>query len=289
MTAALPAAPTLDLADLVESVASQPELFSVDADAAPLFSRDSLELLRAPAELSKRTDSDRYSGRTATKNQRRCLLIGALVLLGRSKNDIARTVRCDKRLVSRIVGALVAAGLLPPLQTRVRAMEGELREETLGRIAEMLENFNVDRDSAAMLRTLYTGAGVLADKQMLADGSGGVNVMVQIGVATGPDVGGWRAQVRAVQDAPESESGGVRCAATDYVDAEAVVTGDDANAPRSPGAAASVVEVPEGGRGGSVSGPGGEPDDGLGTGNKPNREPEPPPSPLDVSEPPPGP
>jgi hypothetical protein len=258
-------APTLDLAELVESVASQPDLFS--AAGVPLFSAEDAQLLKAPAAMGKRADADRYSGRQASSDERRCLVIAALVMMGRSKNDIAATVGCDKRLIRPVVERLENEGLLPPLERRVTRAQAELREETLTWLGELVDARTVDRDTAAMLRGLFTGAGILADKQAAADGSGGVNVTVQIGVAAGPDPGGWRAQVRSVgasgAGTPETDSGAIHCTATACAGDAAGDAGVDASAPGSPIGAGLHEGGPDRGRGGSRSSAGASNGDGL--------------------------
>jgi hypothetical protein len=204
-------APRLDLAELVEGLASQPELFESNG---ALLSADDRSLLSESRSMARdKSGAGRFSGRNTGRDERRALTIAALVMMGESKREISRRVGCDKRVIAPVVRDLEAAGILPPLQDRVRRCEAELREQTLVWLDEMIDSRAVSRDAAAMLRGLFTGAGILADKQQAINGLGGGGISVQIGVNVAADPGNWRAQVAAVAGAPEIESGAGRCAA----------------------------------------------------------------------------
>lgn len=202
-------APRLDLAELVEGLASQPELF---ADSGAIFSPDDADILRAPDRL-KASSAERFSGRNTNRNERRALMIAGLVMLGRSKREIERQVGCDRRVIGPVIERLERAGIIPAVETRARRCEQELREETLHWLRDLVSDRTVSRDAAAMLRGLFTGAGILADKQAAGNGSGGGTIAVQIGVSVAGDPGNWRAAVAAVAGHSEKESGAERCAA----------------------------------------------------------------------------
>ena len=269
-------APRLDLAELVEGLASQPELFSAEGGA---FSPEDADLLRAPERL-KSADAARFSGRNTNRNEARALKIAALVMLGRSKREICRQVGCDRRVIAPVIERLERAGILPAVETRARRCEQELREETLHWLRDLVDDRTLSRDAAAMLRGLFTGAGILADKQAAAAGNGfgAGGISVQIGVSVAADPGNWRAQVAAVAGVPENESGATRCAATVCEVSGGLVAGlvaDDS-------AAGPVIEVGaviadtagEHPGGGVASAAGGPRYDASGSDNNPHRGPE---------------
>ena len=212
-------APSIDLPALVDSLVSQPELFP--KSGAP-FSATDASLLRAADSLkTSQPDAERYSARNTSKDERRCLSIAALVMMGWSHRKIAEEMTCDRRLIASVVERLERSGVLPPLSTRVTRAEAELREQTLRWLDELIGSGAVTRDAAAMIRGLFTGAGILATHQNPANGSGGGTISVQVGVAISPG-GTWQSRVEAeIRSASDSHSPAAHCAAVSYADSTA--------------------------------------------------------------------
>ena len=240
-----PQVPQVNLADLVEELASQPALF--DLEGAPLFAAGDADLLRTASAIASKPDAERYSARNAVRDEKRCLTIAALTLLGWSHRRIAEAVRCDRRLIPRVVERLESSGVLPPLESRVRRAESELREQTIRWAEDMVQSGTISRDAAATLRTLFTGAGILADKQQAANGSGGVNIAMQIGVAVGSDPGDWKTKMATVIASSESGSDAPPCISMGCEESRSIVASVGAAPTRcaDPSAAAGPSTHPE--------------------------------------------
>jgi len=172
-----PPAPSMDWAVVVQDLARQPELF--DSKQVPHLNAEDADLVRTSRGF-------RYSGKINSKNEGRCLLIAALVMSGRmSLRKISDTVKCDHRTVAAVMRHLEESGLLPTVETRVRRLLQETEEQVLLWIDELVASRVVDRDTSATIRSLFTGAGIAADKRMAADPLSSGNLTVQIGVQIG--------------------------------------------------------------------------------------------------------
>ena len=193
----------MDWASVVQDLARQPELF--DAHQVPHLTAEDAELVRTSRGF-------RYSGKINSKNEGRCLLIAALVMSGRmSLRKISETVRCDHRTVASVMRHLEESGLLPTVESRVRRLLQETEEQVLLWIDELVASRVVDRDTAATLRSLWTGAGIAADKRMAADPLSAGNLTVQIGVQIGAGSEAqatWERRLAAALNVtPDMESG----------------------------------------------------------------------------------
>lgn len=193
----------MDWSQVVQDLVRQPELF--DREQAPHLTADDAELVRTSRGF-------RYSGKISSRDEGRCLLIAALVMSGRmSLRKISETVKADHRTVAAVMRHLEDSGLLPTVETRVRRLLQETEEQVLLWIDELVASRVVDRDTAATLRSLWTGAGIAADKRMAADGLGGGGIHVQVGVsinAPGSAQADWERRLAAlVAGSPDSQSG----------------------------------------------------------------------------------
>jgi hypothetical protein len=132
----------------------QPELFG----SAAIFTPDEANLIRTSLTY-------RHNGRTATRDEQRCLAIAAARLSGWSDRRIAEQMHVSRHTISRVVEYLERSGKLAPLKDRVLRGLGEVAESAVNRLREQLEDTDtLDPDMAGMIKSLSILAGIGADK-----------------------------------------------------------------------------------------------------------------------------
>jgi hypothetical protein len=132
----------------------QPELFG----SAAIFTPDEANLIRTSLTY-------KHNGRTATRDEQRCLAIAAARLSGWSDRRIAEQMHVSRHTISRVVEYLERAGKLAPLKDRVLRGLGEVAESAVNRLREQLEDTDtLDPEMAGMIKSLSILAGIGADK-----------------------------------------------------------------------------------------------------------------------------
>lgn len=137
---------TVDHRTLVQRLTEQPELFALDPET--------ISLVRAVRTYQP-------TGERITHDEEKVAGIVLGKLLGWSDRRIAREVAVGRNSIGPAVIALEARGVLEPLKDRCRRWLGELTEQTILRAREEL---GAEKTDAALLRSLWVGAGIGTDK-----------------------------------------------------------------------------------------------------------------------------
>lgn len=178
--------------ELAQELSAVPELFSSRNEPAPFFAEP------------------RYSGSRVTLDAQRCVMVGALKLLGCSDREIARVAKCDVRSIPLMVEELERSGQIPALKQRLEKSLGSNAEASGIALKRMLDKAADGFESvelAAMIKAAATALGITVEKLQLVTGQA-TEIVEHKGGAGREAVESWaRANAIEIEGAVDLQSG----------------------------------------------------------------------------------
>lgn len=258
---------TVDLGELADAVADvvriQPELFQAQSQEPDVVEPAVIAAARSFAA------APRHTGRTATRDEARCVAAFAMLTAGVSRREIARRLGMGRHTLAAIESEFEQGGKLAPLKQRVERQLALLVAEVTEEVRDTLESGRRDADAAQWLKAAGTVLGISFDKHALATG-GPTEIVQHKGPPAWQAVDEWYRRMAQIGQAPDSESGGdslqrkALCdAAPPMVTVEIVEDAAPAGHHQvSSATAAAQVEASAGGGGGAPASGGGGNGDG---------------------------
>lgn len=165
-----------------------------------------MELTRGPeffTETGQPTDAVlRYTGERLEQDGQRCLVVGALRLLGCSDREIARVVKCDVRSIPLMLEEAEKSRRIPALKDRLSKLTGTNAERCQIALAELLDRASggsVSVELAAMIKAVSTAGGINTQNLQLL--TGGATEILEVRAGAGrAEIEGWMRDV--VAEAP---------------------------------------------------------------------------------------
>lgn len=198
---------TVDPAALADAVADvvklQPELFQAASGEPDVVEPSVLAAARSFAA------SPKHTGRTATRDEARCVAAFAMLSAGVSRREIARRLAMGRHTLAAIEAEFEAGGKLAPLKQRVERQLALLVAEVTEEVRDTIEAGTRDADAAQWLKAAGTVLGISFDKHALATG-GATQIVEHKGPGAWAAVDEWWRQVAQIAGPSDSESG---CAA----------------------------------------------------------------------------
>lgn len=230
------------------------------ASQRDLFPAGEIDALTADVPLveAARTVRRPVTGSRVTKDEARCLVIGAMKCQGASDRKIAAAMKCDPRSIPGIMDHLEASGIVPALKDRVARKVAHLAESTADELQEQLNTLVTDRDTAAMIKALSVLLGISVEKALLLMGQATeIRANVRAGdVLSAEDLAAWvnggAASPNARTEAPADSKSDVSASNGHIIEVSgSSPTDSPTNSAPTPG---SAVNGGEGVRGGGALG-----------------------------------
>lgn len=137
----------------------------------------------------------RYTGDRVTQDLERCVMAGALRLLGCSDREISKACGCDTRSIPLMLDAAEKAGRIPALKDRLVKLTGHNAERAQIALADMLNrasNGHVTAELAAMIKAVATAGGINTTNLQLLTGAATEIVEVRAGAGRAEIEAWWR-------------------------------------------------------------------------------------------------
>lgn len=232
---------TIDTAEIAGLVATQPSLFAPEGSDGPLVEPGVV----AAARAFSASGSPKHTGRTATRDEERCVAAFALLASGVSRRKIAKRLTMGRHTLDAIEAEFERGGKLAPLKERVRRQLELLVSDAAAETRDALAADSKDVESAAWLKATATALGIGFDKHALATG-GPTEIVEQRGPDPRAAVASWWAKVTEAEVVTDSDSVAMTLPSNTLQDSVTDLATPSAGS-ADPGAPGSAAAGPPGG------------------------------------------